>query len=132
VADALPSIDRILGERIELRANCESRPAVVYSDPTAIEQMLMNLALNARDSIRGGGRLSIETVRIDPREDPMGFSPPSPGCGCLIVSNTGAGGLGLASVAFTANQFNGRLRLEIRPGGGTRIAVELPLAIEPD
>jgi signal transduction histidine kinase len=130
VSRMMPELERVLGEGIEVRATLAFRPVVVLSNAAAIEHMLLSVALNARDVMRDGGRVTIETIRVDPGDDPMHFRPPSTARGCLVVSNTAIGSFGLASVAYTANQLDGRLLLESRPGAGTRISFEFPLVNE--
>jgi signal transduction histidine kinase len=130
VTGMMPELERVLGDGIEVRTALAFRPVIVYSNAAAIEHMLLSVALNARDVMRDGGRVTIETVRVDPRDDPMRFRSPQAGRGCLVVRNTAVGSFGLASVAYIANQLEGRLLLESRPGAGTQISFEFPLVNE--
>jgi signal transduction histidine kinase len=132
VAAMISELERMVGERITVSATLAAHPVIVSSNAAAVEHMLLSVVLNAREAIGDGGRLTIETVRIDPRDDPMAFGPPSHGKGCLVVTHTGIGSLGLATVAFTANQLDGRLVLESRPATGTRISLTFPLSIDAD
>jgi signal transduction histidine kinase len=130
VTEMMPELKQVLGDGIEVSAALALRPVVVCSNAAAIEHMLLSVALNARNVMRDGGRVTIETVRVDSGDDPMRFNPPSAARGCLVVRNTALGSFGLASVAYTANQLDGRLLLESRPGVGTRISFEFPLLNE--
>ncbi|HZC96817.1 MAG TPA: response regulator, partial [Bradyrhizobium sp.] len=141
-----------LGARIELqiRTNCDLWRALV--DPTQIELVVLNLALNARDAMAGQGTLIVETFNIVIDADPL--RPEDPGVGdyaAIAVSDTGAGiagdvlphvfepffstkelgkgsGLGLAQVFGIAKQSGGGVRIDTRVGKGTTVSVFFPSA----
>lgn len=130
---------RLLGERIEVRANLCSSPVRVRADRGQIEQVLMNLAVNARDAMPNGGTLTITTgVTADPKR-----------LACLSVADTGVGmsedlkarvfepffttkgpdkgtGLGLATVYGIVQQSSGHISVESSPGNGTTFRIHLP------
>jgi len=134
-------IERLLLENIEIVVTHSTDPGWVRVDPGQIEQVLMNLAVNAGDAMPEGGRLEIETATI--------------GDGVLLrVSDTGTGmtpevrdrafepffttkeegrgtGLGLAIVYGIVRQHQGEIAVESSPEGGTTFRVVLP-GVEPD
>jgi CheY-like chemotaxis protein len=92
---------RVVGENIELVHELAPELGVVIADPGQVEQVLMNLVINARDAMPGGGRLSIETANVevaaeqaanacDPSEHPVGL-PPAGSYVKLAVTDTGVG-----------------------------------------
>jgi len=146
VRDVAPLLERLLGEDVELVLRLDARVGAVHADRGQLEQVLVNLAVNARDAMPGGGRLSIETANVstEPREDGAGL-----GSVRLRVADTGVGmdeatcarafepffttkegeggtGLGLATVYGIVTQSGGRIALESEPGGGTSVDILLP------
>jgi PAS domain S-box-containing protein len=138
---------RVLGEHVELETRFAPDLALVEADPGQLEQVLMNLAVNARDAMPSGGRLVIETANVE-LEAADGDGPPSPHVG-LIVSDTGVGmtpavrervfepffstkprsegtGLGLATVYGIVADAGGGIRIDSEPGVGTSVRVHLP------
>jgi len=135
---------RVIGERVELVMSLKPRLWRVKADPGQIEQVIMNLALNARDAMPAGGRLTIETSerRIS------GLSrgrPVRPGrYVVLAVGDSGSGleddppggamespaiartGLGRAIVFGIARQYGGVVRVSSEAGEGTMVKVYLP------
>jgi CheY-like chemotaxis protein len=129
-------------------------PALV--DPTQIELIVLNLALNARDAMQSGGTLTLETFNATIESEPVRPEEPSPGDYVgLAVSDTGIGiphdvlarafepffttkergkgsGLGLAQVFGFAKQSGGGIRIETRVGEGTSVTVFLPRAAAAD
>ena len=125
-------------------------PALV--DPTQLELVILNLAINARDAMAVGGSLTIETSNTTVRETPSRSEEPAPGQYVVVcVSDTGTGmsdevlekafepffttkevgkgsGLGLAQVFGFAKQSGGGVRIVTRPGEGTTVKVYLPRA----
>ena len=121
-------------------------------DPTQIELVILNLAINARDAMRVGGSLSVETSNAVVRGAPRRPEEPEPGEYVVVaVSDTGFGmsdevrakafepffttkevgkgtGLGLSQVLGFAKQSNGGVRIESRSGEGTTVKVFLPRA----
>ena len=121
------------------------------SDPTQLELVILNLALNSRDAMRTGGRLRIVTTNM-PQAEPGRPDTLQPGDFVKItVTDTGIGmsrdvmerafepffttkevgkgsGLGLAQVFGVATQFGGTVRLASEPGAGTTVEVFLPRA----
>jgi signal transduction histidine kinase len=119
-------------------------------DPTQLELIILNLAINARDAMTGGGELSIATRELTVMDGPM--RPADPPLGdyvCLVVSDTGAGipddvlprvfdpffttkgsgkgsGLGLSQVLGFAKECGGGVRIETRLREGTTVTVFLP------
>jgi PAS domain S-box-containing protein len=125
-------------------------PALV--DPTQIELIILNLAINARDAMEVGGLLKVETCNMTRRDAPGRAEEPGPGDYVVVsVTDSGSGmnedvmsrvfepffttkevgkgsGLGLSQVLGFANQSGGGVRIETREGRGTTVSVFLPRA----
>ena len=136
--------------RIETVLTDDLWPALV--DPTQIELIILNLAINARDAMQVGGALSVETANIVLTEPPRRPEEPGPGEYVMLsVSDTGSGmpdevlakafepffttkevgkgsGLGLAQVYGFAKQSGGGVRIDTAIGQGTSVKVFLPRA----
>jgi PAS domain S-box-containing protein len=142
---------RSLGEHIELSTVLDDELWPVLADPGQMEQILVNLAVNARDAMPGGGRLVIETANVTVDESYASARPElEPGRYVrLRVSDDGSGmdqatlerafepfyttkpngegtGLGLATIYGIVTQSGGRIRLYSEPGFGTTVTVMLP------
>ncbi|MEI9954378.1 MAG: PAS domain S-box protein [Pseudomonadota bacterium] len=142
---------RLLGEDVILRTVCSQNLGFVRFDPGQVEQIIVNLAVNARDAMPEGGRLTIETsnVRLDEQ-----YADAHPGVECgdyvlLAVSDSGTGmsedarahlfepffttkgpgkgtGLGLAMVYGAVQQNGGRIEVYSEPELGTTFKIYLP------
>jgi len=152
-------LSRILGEDIELKTTLSDEPLTVVADSTQIEQVLMNIAANARDAMPKGGRFLIETERTEFREEYLlshGYAMPG-AYAVLSVTDTGVGmdrkikekifepffttkevgkgtGLGLPIVYGIVKQHDGYINVYSEPGKGTtfRIYLRLVRAGEPE
>jgi CheY-like chemotaxis protein len=156
VANVTRMLQRVIGEHISLTAHYAPGAARVHADRGMIEQALMNLAINARDAMPKGGRMSIGTeivavdehaARANPRAYPGTFVR-------LRVSDTGHGipsdilprifepffttkgvghgtGLGLAIVFGIVDQHRGWIETDSRVGEGTTFRLYLPAATAP-
>jgi two-component system cell cycle sensor histidine kinase/response regulator CckA len=147
------SLLRPIGEHIELVTTLAPALWAVKADPAQMEQVIMNLALNARDAMPTGGRLMVETANValgvEMAGAPVGASPGD--YVLLRVSDTGVGmdtatrahmfepffttketgkgtGLGLASVYGIVQQSDGHMTVESEPNQGTTIRIYLPRA----
>jgi PAS domain S-box-containing protein len=142
---------RIIGEDITLRTDLHGEGLYVQVDSGQIEQIMMNLATNARDAMPNGGILSITTQKADPDPALAGDDCGSTGRYALLtISDNGFGmdeqtrakifepffttkevgkgtGLGLAMTYGTVMQHNGRLSVESEPGQGASFRIYLPL-----
>jgi CheY-like chemotaxis protein len=141
---------RTLGEHIELQVSVAPSPVCTVADGGQLEQVLMNLVVNARDAMGGGGVLTIETVELPPdAAEAAEQAGPPPAWACLRVRDTGAGmdpevldrafepffttkprgggsGLGLATVYGIVSQAGGHTSIASEPGHGTTVTVLLP------
>jgi PAS domain S-box-containing protein len=142
---------KALGERVELVTRFGKDRCAFKADPGQIEQVLVNLAVNARDAMPEGGRLVIEVDRAELDEEYTSMLPDiEPGTYvCLKVSDTGMGmdeetidrafepffttkgkaegtGLGLATVYGIVTGAGGRIDIYSEPGMGTTIKIHLP------
>ncbi|MBL0173043.1 MAG: PAS domain S-box protein [Gemmatimonadaceae bacterium] len=144
-------LSRLLGEDIELFLSTSTDLGLVRFDPNQIEQLLINLAVNARDAMPNGGRLSLETanVLLDARSTRIHPDSPPGEYVMLTVSDTGTGmsaevqshlfepfyttkepgrgtGLGLAMVYGAITQNGGHIEVDSQLGRGTRFRICLP------
>jgi two-component system cell cycle sensor histidine kinase/response regulator CckA len=155
VDDMIKMLTRLLGEDVELHVSLDPALGAVKADQSQIEQVIMNLAVNARDAMPGGGNLAIQTGRVRFDSDMALKHPPMiPGDYVLLsVSDTGTGmdkqtqthifepffttkergrgtGLGLATVYGFVKQIGGYVWVESEPGIGSTFAIYLPAICE--
>lgn len=146
---------RLIGEDLEFQTDLDPDAGPVKADPGQLDQVIVNLVINARDAMPTGGKLTLSTRRLE-------FTPadlegrPNAKLGpyvLLVVSDTGAGmdeatlarifepffttkgthgtGLGLATVYGIVHQARGFIEVASRPGEGAAFHVYLPCAREP-
>jgi two-component system, cell cycle sensor histidine kinase and response regulator CckA len=145
----VPMMRRLLGEDIEFRVKLDGALGAVAADPSQFDQLVMNLVVNARDAMPGGGTLTLTTSCLASGH-PSGRGPDA-AWARLEIADTGFGmgpdvlehifepffttkgqgqgtGLGLATVYGVVQQMGGRVRVESTVGAGSRFTVELPLS----
>ncbi|MBN1628425.1 MAG: response regulator, partial [Thermoleophilia bacterium] len=156
IADMEPLLRRTLGESIDLVTVPDPGLSHVEVDTHQFEQVVLNLAVNARDAMPSGGRLVLQTTNVHVREGQQREYPAvTPGDHVLlIVSDTGSGmdertrahafepffttketgkgtGLGLSTVYGIVKQSEGSVFIESEPGAGTTFKILLPKASAP-
>jgi PAS domain S-box-containing protein len=149
-------LGRTLGEHVTIRLDCDEELWTVLADAAQVENALLNLALNARDAMRAGGRLGIRfSNRVFDEADARRHGAPAAGDYVMLaVSDTGTGmtpdvlarifepffttkgpasgsGLGLAMVYGFAKQSGGGVWVDSVPGEGTTVQIYLPRAGSP-
>ena len=151
VADLMKLIGKVVGEHIEVNTSLSENVPTIHADRGQIEQVVMNLCLNARDAMPEGGRLVVETEGVNLEEEYVFRNPymKKGGYALLTVSDTGTGmdektrervfepffttkgpdkgtGLGLAMVYGIVKQHGGFIHLYSEPGKGTTFKVLFP------
>jgi len=149
VSDQQTMLLRLIGADVEVVTHLEPELGRVSADLSQLEQVLLNLVLNARDAMPHGGRLTIETANLD--VGPGQLDVPQGRYVRLSVADTGEGmdgdtlshifepffttksvgkgtGLGLATVYGIVTQSGGHIRVNSQPGAGARFDIDLPRA----
>jgi PAS domain S-box-containing protein len=156
VADLVPMLQRMIGEDMELEIEPVQGTGRVKVDPSQMQQVLMNLAVNARDAMPSGGcvRLSVRDVEVDEAAALHQSNLPPGLYVALAVSDTGTGmseettahifepffttkdqgkgtGLGLSTVYGIVEQSRGHIQVQSELGRGTTFTIHLPRVEEP-
>ena len=138
VADMVTLLRRLISEDVELTTVWPNEPTLIHADRTQIEQVIANLAVNARDAMPNGGHLLIEVARtadqrqalLVVRDDGTGMDAAT---GAQIFepffTTKGAAGtgLGLSMVHGIISQNGGQVAVDSDPGQGTTFTISLPL-----
>ncbi|ODS57015.1 MAG: hypothetical protein ABS36_05810 [Acidobacteria bacterium SCN 69-37] len=153
VRDLLPMLRRLIGSRIEIVDSTAPRLPPVFGDRSQVEQVVVNLVLNARDAMPDGGRITILTADV-PWQGGQGRSAGHDSHVLLTVADTGCGmdaetrrrafepffttkavgsgtGLGLATVYGIVQQMGGVIEIDSEIGCGSTFRIGLPHAAEP-
>ncbi len=151
VSDMNKMLGRIIGEDIHFEIRLASDAACVRADPAWLEQVILNLVVNARDAMPGGGKVLIETaVELIGMTTAAELSLPNPGRFVVCsVRDTGCGmdahtleklfepffttksngtGLGLATVYGNVKEMNGGISVQSQLGTGTTFRIYIPVA----
>jgi len=153
VEQTVAMLRRLIGEHIALDMQLAPDLPPIFADPSNVEQVIMNLALNARDAMPDGGKLTLATTRVEIDKASRARNPESQ-LGpyiCLAVKDTGYGmdaatvgrifepffttkdpgqgtGMGLATVYGVLKQHGGWIEVDTAPGRGTTIRTFFPLS----
>jgi CheY-like chemotaxis protein len=158
IQDTCPMLQRLIGSGTPIELVLGPGPKWVRMDRAQLVQVLLNLVINARDAMPGGGRIELrtETLEVSPHHVfDKGKAPLEPGAYALVaIRDTGQGipahhlphifepfyttkevglgtGLGLATVEGVVSQSGGHIQVESEVGQGTTIKILLPLTTEP-
>ena len=151
LAETEKMLRRLIGEDIEFATHLDPAAGRIRVDPAQLDQMVMNLTVNARDAMQSGGVLTICThaVRVAPGADPPCPGMPPGAYAAIEVRDTGAGmteevrmrifepffttkevgkgtGLGLSTVYGIVQQTGGFIAVDTAPGAGTAFRIYLP------
>jgi PAS domain S-box-containing protein len=153
VSDVLDMLQRLIREDIRLVFSPAPGLQAVDADRNQIEQVIINLVINARDAMPKGGELRIETANVTIRSDHADRTLPPGEYGSLSVTDTGVGmdkptlarifepffttkgvgkgtGLGLSTVYGIVKHSGGHVTVESEPGQGTKFVIYLPKAVD--
>jgi two-component system, cell cycle sensor histidine kinase and response regulator CckA len=150
LAGSASMLARMIGSDIELTLELSPEASRVRVDPNRLQQVIMNLVVNASDAMPTGGRLTIATEAVELSEPPSGNGEIAPGSFMRVdVADTGAGmdveqlsrifepfyttketgkgtGLGLSTSHGIVSQFGGHFSVRSEPGEGTAFSILLP------
>ncbi len=151
VSDFHHLVQRIIGEQIHIAVDVAADPLFMRADPTQIQQVLMNLSVNARDAMPMGGRLVVRTGTEELEEGSLDGTQVPPGTyAFIVVADTGVGmsadvrerlfepffttkesgkgtGLGMAVVYGIVKQLGGYITVDSEPGRGTTFTMYFPM-----
>jgi len=154
--NSIKMLERLVGEHVQIAFHPQRRMPAIHADSSMVEQIVMNLAVNARDAMPNGGRVSITTslqticrapTPLDPERREGDYV-------CLTFTDTGVGmdtqilsrifepffttkpvgqgtGLGLSTVFGIVRQHRGWLEVESKPNQGTSFRIFLPASQQP-
>jgi CheY-like chemotaxis protein len=150
--NAIKMLERLVGEHVQIRFHASKDLPAIYADPSMIEQIAMNLAVNARDAMPNGGRVTISTEvkPVHRAATPLDPEPREGNFVCLTFTDTGSGmdtqilgrifepffttkpvgkgtGLGLSTVFGIVRQHRGWLEVQSRPNEGTTFQIYFPI-----
>ena len=153
IQEEMAFLERVIEKNIEVRVQGDPDLRVTRADPTQLQQVLMNICLNARDAMPNGGQLTISTQNVEVHEHSLEtHSQAAPGSYVLLtITDTGIGmdsgtvervfepffttkelgrgtGLGLATVYGIVKQHGGFVYVDSEPGEGSSFRIYLPAA----
>ncbi len=137
IADDLHMLRHLAGDRIQVVSHLDETPAFVHADAGQMHQILLNLVVNARDAMQGGGTLTISTSSADARYVQISVTDTGTGMTEEVRSHLfepfyttkaeGKGtGLGLSMVYGIVQHSGGHIEVDTSPGSGTSIRIFLP------